>query len=496
MAQRDDAYDPPLSVLLTTHFLDGRSGSEIVLRDRALALARRGHRPIVFTLRMGPIAEELRAAGIPVTDDLAGLERPIDLIHASHRATLAAAVARFPAAPAISAHQDFVAPLDRPWAFASVRRWLACDETVADGLVSQGGVPADRLRVLLNAVDMERFRPGPPLPERPVRALAVAKNGQHMAAVAAACDRAGIACDFVGHAADLVVSEIESLLPHYDLVFASALGALEAMACGRAVIVCDGRGLAGFCDRAQWAAGRRLNFGLRTLTRKPTEEALLAEIGRYDAGEAGAVSALCRAEASLDAHVEALIGHYREVLALHAADPAPPEATARDLVRYIQAWGGQIELHRARILLTEAVPLIRDTAVDEPAAALRASIDTIDHEPLQGLNLVARGEPAVLHGWTLVDPGARDGPGGRRLLLVEGVDDPTQRYAAVLGRVIPRPDLVRTFPKLDARLCQMAGFNEAIDFAGVAPGLYRLGLAWRRDGHTESRMFDRLVEVV
>ena len=57
-------------------------------------------------------------------------------------------------------------------------------------------------------------------------------------------------------------------------------------------------------------------------------------------------------------------------------------------------------------------------------------------------------------------------------------------------------NLAQAFPELDPRLCQTAGFNEAIDFAAVAPGRYRLGLACRRGTQIEARMFDRLVEVV
>jgi hypothetical protein len=233
------------------------------------------------------------------------------------------------------------------------------------------------------------------------------------------------------------------------------------------------------------------------LTRRPTEAELAVEIGRYDAAEAAAVSALCRAEASLDRHVDALLEHYREVLDLHAADPVPPEAVGRDLAGYLQAWGGQMELRRARSVLGAAVPLTRDVAPQETGPApLRASIDSIDHAPLQPINLVDRSEAAVVHGWTLTEAAGPGAPGARRLLLAQGVDDPTQRYVAVLGRAIPRPDLAGAFPQLDPRLCQTAGFNEAIDFAAVAPGRYRLGLACRRGAQLEARMFDRLVEVV
>jgi hypothetical protein len=43
--------DRPLSVLLTAQFLDGRTGSEVVLRDRAVALLKLGHAPVVYCPR-------------------------------------------------------------------------------------------------------------------------------------------------------------------------------------------------------------------------------------------------------------------------------------------------------------------------------------------------------------------------------------------------------------------------------------------------------------
>ena len=53
-----------LRILITNLKLSSRTGTEIVTRDLALALRRAGHAPTVYTPRPGPIAEELRAAGV------------------------------------------------------------------------------------------------------------------------------------------------------------------------------------------------------------------------------------------------------------------------------------------------------------------------------------------------------------------------------------------------------------------------------------------------
>src|SRR5688500_1599792 len=74
----------PISVLLTNNALGVRGGSEMYVRDVALALLRRGHRPVAFSLVLGDVAAELRRATIPVVDDLTRLGEAPDVIHGHH----------------------------------------------------------------------------------------------------------------------------------------------------------------------------------------------------------------------------------------------------------------------------------------------------------------------------------------------------------------------------------------------------------------------------
>src|SRR2546429_281603 len=128
----------------------------------------------------------------------------------------------------------------------------------------------------------------------------------HMAAIAIA-RFPGAPCVFLAHDF-LAWSDAPPMLPwvpRYDLVFASALTALEAMACGRAVVVCDGRGLAGFVSPERFAHWRSCNFGLRTLAPEVSTSGVLREIDAYDAGSAAEVGRRVRQEAGLDSWLAA-----------------------------------------------------------------------------------------------------------------------------------------------------------------------------------------------
>ncbi len=62
-----------MRVLITNNTLGMRAGTEMYVRDIALALQKNGHQPMAYSNLLGEVAEELREAGIPVTDDLNSL---------------------------------------------------------------------------------------------------------------------------------------------------------------------------------------------------------------------------------------------------------------------------------------------------------------------------------------------------------------------------------------------------------------------------------------
>ncbi|MEZ2331792.1 glycosyltransferase [Mesorhizobium sp. RCC_202] len=377
-------FERPLTVLIANIYLTGRSGTEIITRDVAFALRRAGHMPIVYAAGLGPIAQEIQARGIPVTDDISTIAADVDIIHGNHNQVTAIAAARFPNTPALYFAHDFIAWHSGPPLLANISKYVAVDDTVAGRLRFEAGIPADRIATLLNAVDTDRFVPGPPLPERPRRALAFAKNVQHLHAVRTACERHDIALDVAGGITGSLVTEPEILLPQYDLLFTSALSALEAMACGRAVIVCDGRGLAGMARSDNWESWRRRNFGLGVLQQPLSPDAISAEIDRYDAVDAAEVTRRARREAGMSQWLDACLSLYGEAIERHRAAPPGAHELNLALARHMQTWLPKESpiwpwmTERAELLSRLAQPIdpvpieLKPVKLDEPLSLAQA----------------------------------------------------------------------------------------------------------------------------
>jgi len=113
--------------------------------------------------------------------------------------------------------------------------------------------------------------------------------------------------------------------------------ALEALAVGCAVVVVDGRGLAGLATSSLVDEWRRNNFGLRLLTREPTTETIMTEIARYDARDAAIVSGRIRELASLSTYLDRVEAIYRDVVATPQVLADAP-VDLRALGRFIAQW--------------------------------------------------------------------------------------------------------------------------------------------------------------
>jgi len=309
-------------VLITVGALGPIGGAQAYVRDLAVWLLRQGHLPVVYGPEHGRTAAQLARLTIPVTDDLSTLGVAPDLIHGNSAVETMTALMHFTKTPAIFVCHGWRPDITGAPGFPRILHYVAVDDTCADRLLCKESVPPEKLTVLLNGVDTARFPPrAVPLPARPARALVfgnAAHAAGHAAIVEEACRRAGIALDVVGEFAGTAVDAPETMLRNYDLVFAKAKCALEGMASGAAVIVCEGSGLGGLVTTQNLERLRRLNFGIRTLMLTAlTVESVSREIAAYDASDATAVAATIRATATADTLHEQLLQLYESVLEEH-----------------------------------------------------------------------------------------------------------------------------------------------------------------------------------
>lgn len=319
-----------LNVLVTNLKYSSRSGTETYVRDLALELVRQGHHPVLFTPVAGAVADELRHATIPVVDRLDQVECVPDIIHGHHCHQLVSALLHFTNTPAIFLCHDAVAWHDDPPLFPRILRYVPVDDLCRERVLNDGGVPEDRVQVIHNFVDLNRFVPRPPLPSRPRRALVfsnLARSGNYFDQIAEACASRGIELEVAGAASGRQLIHPEEALREYDLVFAKAKAAMEAMAVGCAVVLCDQIGLGPLVSANRFDQLRAVNFGRRSLSNAITSQNLLDEIDRYDSEDAAEVARRLRACAGLTATVENLVALYREVIAEYSS-AGPPDREA------------------------------------------------------------------------------------------------------------------------------------------------------------------------
>jgi glycosyltransferase involved in cell wall biosynthesis len=324
-------------ILIANVTLGGRTGTEVVTRDLALGLQARGHRVSVYAPGpRGPLADELLERGVPVVADLGDAPERPEIVHGHHSVETVEALDWAPAARGVFVCHDRTAAHSTPLRHRRILRFVAVDHYCLQRLRDDWAVPADRTRVILNAVDLARLRPRPPLPARPARALVFSHYASpltHPDVIRAACEPLGIRVDVAGGRAGMVIVP-EERLADYDLVFAKGRSALEAMAVGTAVVLCDASGMGPTITTGEVHRLRQWNFGARLLTERLDGARLAREIERYDPVEAAAVSRVIRETASLDAALDEYEAVYREVL----ADVVPPASPAPADANRVRSW--------------------------------------------------------------------------------------------------------------------------------------------------------------
>jgi hypothetical protein len=327
-----------LKVLLTNTHLVHRGGTELYIRDLATALLRMGHKPVVYSPRLGGVAEEIRALTIPVVNTLEALVEPPDLIHGQHHLETMTALWRFPDTPALYVSHGFLPWQEAPPLFPRILQYVVVGVFGRERLTREFGIDPDRVTIVHNFVDLKRFRPRIELPARPRSALLFGNwpSEAYRDAVLQACADRSITLDLAGHGLGTATNRPETLLHQYDLVFAVGRSALEAMATGAAVILASPAGLGPLVTTTNFDRLRSINFAIRALTQPCDPPLIGAEIDRYDPVEALLVSEKVGQTAGLDAAGDTFVALYEDVLTRWRATTRDRAAEERATSEYLQ----------------------------------------------------------------------------------------------------------------------------------------------------------------
>lgn len=331
-----------MRVLLTNNSLQFRAGSELYVRDLAIELMRRGHHPIAYSTKLGTVAEELRAATVPVTETLGSLGTPPDIIHGQHHYETLTAILRFPETPAIYYCHGWIPWQEAPLRSPRIVRYVAVDEICRERLITEGEIAPGRIELLFNFFDARRFAPRAPLPSRPRLALAFGnafRERQDVSVLREACACRGIELHSAGIGVENPEVDPGRLLAQYDIVFAKGRAAIEAMAVGAAVVLCGYGKMGPAVAAANFASLRRQNFGLRALSRPLDVDGVVSELDRYNAEAAAEVSEMARDSCELQPAVDRIVDLYSRVIEEARRNPAPDAAAVcRDAARYMEKW--------------------------------------------------------------------------------------------------------------------------------------------------------------
>jgi hypothetical protein len=136
----------------------------------------------------------------------------------------------------------------------------------------------------------------------------------YLPTVEEACRALGIPLDCVGRGVGRASNKPEELLSEYDLVFAVSKAAMEAMAVGAAVVLCDFGLLGPMVSPDNFDRLRSFNFGIAGLAQPLTPEGVTTQVETYDPAEAGRVRDLVRSRCGLEQAVAELVRTYEQVI--------------------------------------------------------------------------------------------------------------------------------------------------------------------------------------
>ncbi len=291
------------------------TGEELYTFELAQQLQKNGHRVYIYALKMGLLGQKLAEKGIRVFTDLKKIPKP-DIVQGHHLFATAQALDYFTDTPAIFICHNHTEGTSLPPHSNRIINTFGVSQVCCTYLYN-AGFAETQVGLLENFVDTERFRPRSALPATPTRAAVFSNYATwdgYLPSIQAACDAQGLSLEVIGSGVGNRQPNPELILGEFDIVFAKARAALEALAIGNAVILCDFAGVGEMVGTQNFDRLKPLNFGFAALTQRHDVNVICRELQKYNPQESATVSQRVRAETGLGAYITKLESIYNNTL--------------------------------------------------------------------------------------------------------------------------------------------------------------------------------------
>jgi hypothetical protein len=317
--------------------LDGFGGAESYAVTVSDHLQRLGHEVWLTSPVLGRSAAAARERGLRVVP-AAGLPAHADAILSQDAATAYELAASHPDAPQVFVAHSDIFDSHLPPALPGVVQTVVTLYERVDRRIRALATP-HRVARLTQPVDVERFRPTRPLPDRARVAVTLGNYvyGARAELLRTACAAAGLELRHVGIHGDGMTPRPEVVLNDADVVFGKARVVLEAMACARAPYVFDHNGGEGWVTGDNRAALAADNFGGVSDPVALDARRLAEDLRAYDPAAALGHRDFVVAHHAATRHAAQLV----DVVRAAADDPTTPPADAplRELARLVRLYG-------------------------------------------------------------------------------------------------------------------------------------------------------------
>jgi hypothetical protein len=334
-----------MKILLTNSGLGGLGGAQSFLHELGSALIGLGHEVAGFS---SDPSDRDGDHPFPVAGSIGSLPFEPEVIHGQHHLTAMTAILGLPGIPAVY-HCHGAVWRECPPRHPRIRHYLAMSSTLAFRMEIEGNLSRADISVFPNTIDLERFRLVRSPPDIPRRALFYNKmhtaESPTVAAARHAAGELGIKLEFAGRHFGRMLAEPETTLPEYDIVFASGKSAIDAIACGCAVVVL-GRNSCGELVRPEnFARLREVNFSIAVNSPPPCRQKIAGELRGYSASGTRKVTAMLREAADIRQAATRLVSIHESVLRAHRAFPPEEKNEALAVARYLRGLTPIFALH-------------------------------------------------------------------------------------------------------------------------------------------------------